>query len=186
MRKIVMFGDSLTDYFPMEKLKDVNAEIINSGQAGDTIAEMAARISRDVLPYQPDLILMQGGANDFLMSLYPGYQELARRVVNLAIRLRRRLPNTAVYVESLYPSYTGRIGMMPSWADGKSNEEIKKINEEIRRLCEREGIFFIDIFHHLIGRDGQLPREYTLDGIHLRDNAYDIVAKVLRPVLEHV
>lgn len=186
MRKIVMFGDSLTDYFPMEKLKDVDGEIINSGQAGDTIAEMAARISYDVLPYQPDIILMQGGANDFLMSLYPGYQELAHRVVNLALRLKQHLPETAIYVESLYPAYTDRIGMMPSWADGKSNEEIKKINEEIRRFCEREGIFFIDIFHHLIGKDGQLSREYTIDGIHLQDNAYEIVARVLRSVLESI
>lgn len=42
-RTIVMFGDSLTDYFPMEKLKDIDAQFINSGVAGDTIAEMGAR-----------------------------------------------------------------------------------------------------------------------------------------------
>lgn len=41
-RTIVMFGDSLTDYFPMEKLKDIDAQFINSGVAGDTIAEMGA------------------------------------------------------------------------------------------------------------------------------------------------
>lgn len=28
-----MFGDSLTDYFPMEKLNDIDAKIINSGVA---------------------------------------------------------------------------------------------------------------------------------------------------------
>ena len=32
-RTIVMFGDSLTDYFPMEKLKDIDAQFINSGVA---------------------------------------------------------------------------------------------------------------------------------------------------------
>ena len=44
-KTIVMFGDSLTDYFPMDKLKDIDADIINSGVAGDTIAEMGARLS---------------------------------------------------------------------------------------------------------------------------------------------
>ena len=39
-RTIVMFGDSLTDYFPMEKLKDIDAQFINSGVAGDTIADL--------------------------------------------------------------------------------------------------------------------------------------------------
>ena len=67
-RTIVMFGDSLTDYFPMEKLKDIDAQFINSGVAGDTIAEMGARLAYDVFPYKPDIIIMQGGANDFLMS----------------------------------------------------------------------------------------------------------------------
>ena len=50
-RTIVMFGDSLTDYFPMEKLKGIDAQFINSGVAGDTIAEMGARLAYDVFPY---------------------------------------------------------------------------------------------------------------------------------------
>ena len=49
-RTIVMFGDSLTDYFPMEKLKNIDAQFINSGVAGDTIAEMGARLAYDVFP----------------------------------------------------------------------------------------------------------------------------------------
>ena len=80
-RTIVMFGDSLTDYFPMEKLKDIDAQFINSGVAGDTIAEMGARLAYDVFPYKPDIIIMQGGANDFLMSLYPGARVLAERLI---------------------------------------------------------------------------------------------------------
>ena len=43
-RTIVMFGDSLTDYFPMEKLKDIDAQFINSGVAGDTIAENGSKM----------------------------------------------------------------------------------------------------------------------------------------------
>ena len=98
-RTIVMFGDSLTDYFPMEKLKDIDAQFINSGVAGDTIAEMGARLAYDVFPYKPDIIIMQGGANDFLMSLYPGARVLSdlhegfgsncqiqRFILNLCIR----------------------------------------------------------------------------------------------------
>ena len=45
-RTIVMFGDSLTDYFPMEKLKDIDAQFINSGVAGDTIADLRCGVLR--------------------------------------------------------------------------------------------------------------------------------------------
>ena len=175
-RTIVMFGDSLTDYFPMEKLKGIDAQFINSGVAGDTIAEMGARLAYDVFPYKPDIIIMQGGANDFLMSLYPGARALAERLIRLARRIRQQLPDTKIYIESMYPAYTKRIGLMPSWAEGKSNEEIQKINTEIQRLC--------NVFDKLIGEDGQLSREYTVDGIHLQENAYDVVAAIIYHLME--
>lgn len=178
-KTIVMFGDSLTDYFPMEKLKDIDAEIINSGVAGDTIAEMGARLSYDVFPYKPDIIIMQGGANDFLMSLYPGAKALSERLIRLALRIRKQLPQTKIYIESMYPAYTKRIGLMPSWAEGKSNGEIEKINTEIKKLCEAYDFAYVDVFHKLIGEDGQLSREYTVDGIHLQENAYDVVADII-------
>lgn len=183
MKKIVMFGDSLTDYFPMEKLNDIDARIINSGQAGDTIAEMGARVSYDVIAHQPDVVLMQGGANDFLMSLYPGYQAVADRLVNLGKRIQKVLPETKIYIESMYPAYTKRIGLMPSWADGKSNQEIERINAEIERLCAGTGMIYVNIYQYLIGADGQLPRDYTIDGIHLRENAYEVVSQCIHEIL---
>ena len=168
-RTIVMFGDSLTDYFPMEKLKDIDAQFINSGVAGDTIA---------------DIIIMQGGANDFLMSLYPGARVLAERLIRLARRIRQQLPDTKIYIESMYPAYTKRIGLMPSWAEGKSNKEIQKINTEIQRLCKEDNFEYVDVFDKLIGEDGQLSREYTVDGIHLQENAYDVVAAIIYYLME--
>ena len=104
-RTIVMFGDSLTDYFPMEKLKDMNAQFINSGVAGDTIAEMGARLAYDVFPYKPDVIIMQGGANDFLMSLYPGARALAERLIRLARRIREQLPDTKISNQNYQPKW---------------------------------------------------------------------------------
>ena len=182
-KTVVMFGDSLTDYFPMEKLKDIDADIINSGVAGDTIAEMGARLSYDVYPYNPDIIIMQGGANDLMMSLYPGAKPLAERLIRLALRIRDQPPQTKIYIESMYPAHTKRIGLMPSWAEGKSNEEIRKINSYVEKLCKENEFEYIDVFSHLIGEDGQLSREYTVDGIHLQDSAYDIVARILKHIL---
>lgn len=77
---------------------------------------MGARLALDVYPYDPDIIIMQGGANDFLMSSYPGAKPLAERLIKLALRIRKQLPDTKIYIESLYPAYTKRIGLMPSWA----------------------------------------------------------------------
>ena len=125
-----------------------------------------------------DWLIMQGGANDFLMSLYPGARALAERLIRLARRIRQQLPDTKIYIESMYPAYTKRIGLMPSWAEGKSNEEIQKINTEIQRLCKEDNFEYVDVFDKLIGEDGQL------DGIHLQENAYDVVAVIIYHLME--
>ena len=52
---LVLFGDSLTDYFPMELFKDVEAQVYNRGEAGNTVPEMAARAEMDVVSLRPDL-----------------------------------------------------------------------------------------------------------------------------------
>lgn len=64
-KTIVMFGDSLTDYFPMDKLKDIDADIINSGVAGDTIAEMGARLSYESLSISSRLSSCKAGSQRF-------------------------------------------------------------------------------------------------------------------------
>ena len=47
---------------------------------------------------------------------------------------------------------------MPSWAEGKSNKEIQKINTEIQRLCKQDNFEYVDVFDKLIGEDGQLVK----------------------------
>ena len=181
-----MFGDSLTDYFPMQKLTDIDAEFINSGAAGNTVPEMKARVRYDVLSFQPDIVIMQGGANDFQMSLYRGSKVVAGQLADLGEWIRRELPEVKIYIESLYPAYTKRLGNMPSCAKEKSNEEIRRINEEIRRQCEERRIEYVDMYSRLAGEDGELPLAYTVDGIHLTDAAYDIVSECLHELLKDI
>ena len=75
---------------------------------------------------------------------------------------------------------------MPSWAKEKSNEEIRRINEEIRRQCKERRIEYVDMYSRLAGEDGELPLQYTVDGIHLTDAAYDIVSGCLHELLRDI
>lgn len=183
MKKIVMFGDSLTDYFPMNQLSEIPAEIINSGVAGDTVPEMQARVREDVIAHAPDIVIIQGGANDFQMSLYRGAKVVAGQLANLAEKIRQEVPGVQIYIESLYPAYTKPIGLIPSWAKEKSNEEVRNINAEIRRQCEEHGFFYLDMYFPLAGEDGELPLSFTVDGIHLTGEGYEVVSSILKKYL---
>ena len=181
---LVLFGDSLTDYFPMELFKDVEAQVYNRGEAGNTVPEMAARAEMDVVSLRPDLVLMQGGANDYLLPFYRGAEVIAGQLLRTAERILEKLPGPRICIESLYPMYTKKTGNgITVWSEGKSNKEIQAVNSEIERLCGEKEIPYVDVYRELIGEDGELPLSYTVDGVHLSREGYKQVWKVLSQVL---
>lgn len=192
IKKIVLFGDSLTDYFPMEFFRDVNAQVYNRGEAGNTTPEMTARVSLGVVPLNPDIVLMQGGANDYLLPFYRGAEAVAKQLMRAADRIRKYLPDTKIYIQSLYPMNTlpreARCQEdiehgIPFWSEGKSNHEIQLINSVIQKLCKNRGYIYIDVFAGLAGEDGELPLSCTVDGVHLTGEGYEKVWIVLSQVL---
>ena len=74
--RIVFFGDSLTEGVDgasylraLEKHVRADArlagiELVNAGSGGDTVVNLARRIGRDVVPYQPDWVVVFIGVND--------------------------------------------------------------------------------------------------------------------------
>ena len=61
---------------------------------------------------------------------------------------------------------------------------MKRFKRSIQRLCKQDNFEYVDVFDKLIGEDGQLSREYTVDGIHLQENAYDVVAAIIYHLME--
>ena len=74
MRKIILFGDSITagyedgitDFRLNEEIEEKypDLEVINAGIPGDTTAGALLRVATHVLRYEPDLITIFFGAND--------------------------------------------------------------------------------------------------------------------------
>ena len=58
------------------------------------------------------------------------------------------------------------------------------INSKFNLTSKVINFEYVDVFDKLIGEDGQLSREYTVDGIHLQENAYDVVAAIIYHLME--
>ena len=79
-RAIVCFGDSLTEGFgasrpgSVDKSKSypaflqskVNVNVVNAGISGDTTADSLARLEKDVISINPQMVIVILGGNDFL------------------------------------------------------------------------------------------------------------------------
>jgi len=76
-RQIICFGNSITagsgvsqnQAYPFVLSELLEFPVINAGQSGDTSSDGLRRLERDVLAYQPRLVIIEFGGNDFLIRL---------------------------------------------------------------------------------------------------------------------
>ena len=65
----------------------------------------------------------------------------------------------------------------------RSNELIKAINEDIKKICKENNVTYINTYDLLIDEDGNLKDEYSNDGLHLTEKGYDVVTSKIKPYL---
>ena len=172
-RNIVMLGNSLTErgawaeYFP-------EAHVINRGIGGDCVAGMAARLD-SIVAGRPRAIFLMAGVNDLIFSTIAP-EALLRQYERLLDRIAAESPATQVFIQSPLPLDEARN---EPYFTGK-NARIEAFDRLLRRMAARRGLKFIDIRSRML-RDGKLPAEYTVDGIHLTPAGYAVWVEALRP-----
>ena len=76
-RQIICFGNSITAGLGVSKKEGypnilselLGCSVINAGGAGETSSDALRRLDKDVLVYQPRLVIIEFGGNDFLKKL---------------------------------------------------------------------------------------------------------------------
>ena len=55
--------------------------------------------------------------------------------------------------------------------------------EAVKKLAEKMGYHYIDVNAGLCDERGMLRREFTVEGVHMYANGYQVVLKNLKPYL---
>ena len=148
--------------------------VFNRAFGGSRTGEVLAQTDRLVLPYEPRIIVYYCGSNDINggetpESIFGRYREFSEKVA-------ARLPETKIYFVSIIraPQKENR------WpAVDTANRLVREYSSKTKK---RE---FIDVNPALFGPDGKARRElYVSDGLHLTDQGYVEMTKVIKPVLE--
>lgn len=146
-RIILAFGDSLfaghgvglDRSYPAQlqaalRRKGINVEIVNAGVSGDTSAAGRARLAftLDAQQHEPDLVLLELGANDMLRGLSPDQtranmaamlEELKKRKIPVLLMGMRAPPNYGGQYredfDSIYPDLAEKYGaqLIPFWLE---------------------------------------------------------------------
>jgi lysophospholipase L1-like esterase len=161
--RIIFLGDSITAGGQWGRLfRLAGRDMKNFGVGGDTTRGVLNRID-SVISENPSKIFLMIGFNDG-----PTHQNIMAIVRNYTVilkNLKRSLPNTKIYVQSVLPV---NKKLLP---DAKDNDDIHELNLEIARLAKDQGVVYIDLFPRFL-KDGQLNEALTWDGLHLNPSGY--------------
>ncbi|MCX6136476.1 MAG: GDSL-type esterase/lipase family protein [Ignavibacteriales bacterium] len=167
---ILMLGDSITAGFDTGKYFPAY-DVLNEGISGDNTDLVIARLHRDVIAQKPDVIFILIGTND-MASLFPNEKTLSNFETILS-EIQRALPAAKVFVQSILPTRE---------LENRPISRIEFLNNAIRSIVLEKGAQFLDLTKEFTGRDGQIPVEWSEDGLHLTDKGYDRWASYLRKV----
>ncbi len=176
--QIVFFGDSITEMYLLDKYFP-NVTIYNRGIGGDITSNMLTRLDSNVLKIKPRKIFFLGGCNDLRRGINP--IDIASNINKIIDKIQEKLPDTEIIVQSVYPinrsvKLAGR-DLIAAFND----DEVIVLNNYIRQVCESQKVNFVDTYSHLVDDNKQLQPQYTFDGLHMTDQAYELISSLLSP-----
>ncbi len=177
---IIFFGDSLTDFFPIQDFFP-GYIIYNRGIAGDTTRDLLRRLD-DIIVIKPRKVFIQIGTNDLGKNVKP--QVIVNNIKTITKRLKAEVPGVEIYIISLYPVSHRKLWVSPVITGVRSNKTIVATNELLKALCAENNLPYIDIHPLLIDPKGRLDARYTIEGLHISGAGYGVIASALKPYLD--
>ena len=152
---IVFLGDSLTDYVKFEELLP-DLHIKNRGIAGDSTLGTLLRID-EVISLKPSKLFVLLGTNDIVLDIKT--DETIQNLRQIIEKVREALPDTRIYLETLFP-------VNHQFETGRPTDTILAINDRLPKLAEKTNCTLIDTYSRF-AENGEMPSRYTVDGVHL-------------------
>lgn len=159
-RLAVLVGDSLTLWFPQEKLP-YGTLWLNQGISGDNSNGILKRLSA-FSQTQPDAIYVLAGINDLKQGATN--EAILSNIRQIIRRLRLSHPQSEVVVQSILPTRVSTI----------SNIRIRYLNRQIAAIAQQQGASYLDLHSRFTDLEGNLRADLTTDGVHLTRRGYEL------------
>lgn len=171
----VFTGSSLMEMFPINKfLKEHNDNTIiyNRGIGGYLSDELLKAIDVCVLELEPKKVFINIGTNDLSWSSIP-ISDMIDNYDNIITTIESKINDVKIYLMAYYPvNFEASSEEMRECLKIRTNEKIKRANEEVKKLAIKHNQFYIDINDNLKDEQGRLKTEFTIEGMHINENGY--------------
>ena len=191
--EILFTGSSLMEQFPINELLMTNGMrqvVYNRGIGGFTTSDMLSHMEEMVFGTEPSKIFINIGTNDISdasRSFEAVLESMLENYERILTQIKERLPETEVYMMAYYPVNETDKVPETEWAGAmfvnRNNRNLPIANEAVKKLAEKMGYHYIDVNAGLCDERGMLRREFTVEGVHMYANGYQVVLKNLKPYL---
>ena len=176
---VVFLGDSITEMYDVNKhYKDTGLNIVNRGVSSETSDEVLERLTMNVMSLAPSKVILLVGTND--LNKGATEEEIVNNIIKIATNIRSFNDDTEIYVESILPVNNKAYLLSKSIVHNRSNESIRNINAELEANARYFDYTYIDTFSALKDENGNLKKEYSVDGLHISRAGYAVMTKTIK------
>ena len=179
---IVFVGDSITqEYLLTEMLSGYN--VYNRGIGGDTTNGVLKRMNESIFDLNPKQMFLLIGTNDLELTNNSNEQIVANieEICRKAIEFNSEMLITIIPILHICEVQYSNID--PNTVGNRTNKKIDEINSQLIELCKKENYSSLDINVLLTDESGNLKQEYTREGLHLTQEAYELITSKLKEIL---
>ena len=144
---------------------------------GYTIGKIMMR-KDEIIDFNPARIFILVGSND-LNSQNPNIEYIAERYLKAVAELKDALPNAKIYIILTLP-----INTKYEQKASIRNAKITEFDKQVVKLCNEQGVYYIDMATSLKGADGMLREELTSDGLHLKGEYYPYWYNLIEDIIK--
>ena len=186
--QVVFAGSSLMEMFPINKLLEEHGDdtiIYNRGIGGYVTNELLQVTDVCITDLKPKKVFLNIGTNDLSNPQIP-ISQMIENYDRILCKIEEALPQAVMYLMAYYPvNYEAAAEEMKECLKIRTNEKIERANEEVKKLAQKHGQHYIDVNKNLKDEQGRLKAEYTIEGMHIKEEGYAaIYDDVMRYVKE--
>ncbi|RKX27175.1 MAG: hypothetical protein DRP47_06970 [Candidatus Zixiibacteriota bacterium] len=174
--RVVFFGASITNSWDLDK-HFPEFHPVNRG-VGGFVPDLISKYKANVLDLKPRAVVIKICSIN-IRPTTPSNQ--LRDAVQMMVQLAQAndiIPIVATMVPSGRPAATiGEFSVV---------DAVNSFNDWIREYTKTNQLPMIDYAAAIQDNNGFLPRDCSIDPVHVNDKGYDIMAKAARPVIHNV
>lgn len=171
-KDIIFLGNSITAGIDWMELLG-RTDVRNRGISGDITFGILERLG-EVTEGRPSKVFILIGINDISRNIpdsviIGNYQKIIHRI-------KKESPSTKIFFQTLLPVNNEFTQFKNHY---NKDEHILHVNDELKKLAEKERIGLIDLYPHFLNADKKLDKKYTIDGLHLNAEGYKVWKDIL-------